>query len=202
LALEDDVIIGLSVALGAVATTQIISIVWERHKKNNEIEKIRKLLNSDFNRVYLRTKNSERNIEHDRIHQTEIEKILENFISKKMKPHEIVLRYSIVFPFAFWNAINSSGSLIKLEHNEIEAVDLVHNYIIEVERDVFRKIFDNFIVGLTTIDGLPISKQEKLKQLKKCLEKYQEALLEHYKTLVKSLEKLNKISWIKLVNHT
>jgi len=120
-----------------------ISIFWERRKEQRELKKLKKLLRDDFKRLHelmheklaliLPSLESEKNME----------LFIEELISKKFNP-KFVAEFHIPIEFIFWKTIADSGSLIKLELDEIKHIESTYQFINTnssfIERDYKRWI--------------------------------------------------------------
>src|SRR6266850_7392827 len=115
-----------SALIGATAAFVLI-LAHERSREQKEIKKIRSLLNSDFSEMYrLITKDKEffQNA-YDKLDKED--GLVNQLVSGKLVVIDFYHKYGIFYDFEFWNAVVSSGSLLKLKQDEISDVQAVHN---------------------------------------------------------------------------
>lgn len=118
---------------------------WEKRKKINEINKIKKLLNDDFSRIYevsmMAFKDAGEMLEEDKIKNFVDDLIKNNF------PSEFVSIHYYTLTFVFWNSVVTSGSLIKLSLEEIREVETVYR----VTSSIDKMIGESYVAWRNTI---------------------------------------------------
>jgi len=111
----------IAAIFGSIFGALVAFVLFYNHdvsKEKRDIKKIRALINSDFARLYQLAKEDISKIEQDNVEHT-----LDDYINKitagDTNIDEFLFEYSKISEFNFWEAIVSSGSLIKLPEKEI-----------------------------------------------------------------------------------
>lgn len=136
------------------------AIFWENRKGNKELTKLKKLLSDDYKRLH-NIMSEALELINSHLNSTEnMEKFVKELISKKFDI-KFVVEFHIPLAFNFWKAISDSGSLIKLELDEIKHVHNTYEFINTnssfIERD-YKKWIDvlankfAFMDELTDVD--------------------------------------------------
>jgi len=203
LSLKDFVNIFISIysALIGAAVASILLFSHERAKDKREIKKIKSLLNSDFASLYNDMTKDRLFIqsEHDKL--GEEDGLVSNIISEKMSIPDFYQKYGTYYTVEFWDAIVSSGSLLKLDKDEISRVQAVHNSLKwynenlrELQDGTADYLYDSINVEEDSDD------EPDPEEVKEALIDYFNAILSLIKDCVDDLEKLQKFSWIHLEN--
>lgn len=119
--------IGIVSALIGVTSATVVSLLKERRDRLREINKIRSLLTDDFSGLY-------KEIVKDRqLFQNELDKmgteedLIHKLLSDDIDWSKIYSEYGIFYELHYWQAIFSSGSLLKLNKDEIRHVQAAYN---------------------------------------------------------------------------
>ena len=107
-----------------------ISIFWERKKEYNELKKTKQLLQDDFKRLFDIMYESKSLIAPYLESEENMQLFVYELISKKFDI-PFVVKFQVSLEFNFWKAITDSGSLIKLNLDEIKHVQNTYEFINE-----------------------------------------------------------------------
>jgi|APSaa5957512535_1039671.scaffolds.fasta_scaffold34494_3 hypothetical protein len=192
-------IVGIIGILSGIWIGQHLSDRKEEKQKADEIEKIRYFLNADFSLVQRTLKKMK--MDHIQMQDTIITKNQSDVYMLTRKTLEKLLTNLRIKTgyFSYWDLLVTSGSLIKLEPDELRIVESTHHSISEYRRietqssdslnDQLIKIF--LEKSLTTQDKKEIIKG-------KC-ELYFQGLFQTYEYIQERLDVLkNNIPWINL----
>lgn len=188
-----------SAIIGAV-TASIFLFTHERKKEKREIEKIKSLLNSDFSEFYKEITKDKQLIqnEHDKLETSD--SLVNKLISGEMDFSEFYSKFGIFYELSYWQAIVSSGSLLKLEKDEINHVQTVANSMdwYNKELDVMhKKTNDDLSECLFPQDSDQQYEDEPdPEEIKDIINGYFVGVLSMTKNCIDNLEDLRKFSWI------
>lgn len=99
-------------------------------KKYKERERIRKILNDDFYRIYVTSKDLQNFILTTlKNEKNEFNDLTDKVIYEAQRGHELTFMLDFRQSFLLWNSIVTSGSLVELEPEEIQLINASHDYI-------------------------------------------------------------------------
>ena len=189
-----------SAILGA-AVASVFLFSHERQKDKREIRKIKSLLNSDFSEFYEEITKDRQFIQDARDKLETDDSLVNKLISGTMDFSEFYSKYGIFYELQYWQAIISSGSLLKLEKDEISHVQAVSNsmdwYNAEL-REAHQETNDSLCDCLFPPDADQQYEDEPDPEtVKDILDGYFADVLSMMKDCISDLEELRKFSWIK-----
>ena len=164
----------------------------ENSKEKKEINKIRTLINSDFARFYQLAKEDISKIEQDNVEFT-IDNYIDKLTSKKLDIEEFLVKYSRLFEFNFWNAITSSGSLIKLPKEEILLIQATVDTIQKLNNDV-KKVEEIARINLRK-SILTIGSTDK-DHVNDIITDFLGDLIAFHESVISVLEQLRSLKWL------
>lgn len=127
--LEELGIAFIGAIIGATTTFGFL-YKWEVDKKKNELKKIRQIINDDFFRICSTSKNLQNFIlsilknEEDKF-----EKLTDQVIYDAQRGRYLTSMLDFRQSFLLWNSIVTSGSLVKLQPEEIQLINASHDFI-------------------------------------------------------------------------
>ena len=124
----------IGAVIGAISAYVLIA-AHGRALENREIRKIQSLIKDDLERIFRLAKSNIKKIEEDNV-EFKVDESIDKLISGKLSAHDFVVKYWFSFEFNFWNAIVSSGSLIKLSSNDIKETQIIVDAIFEFDKAV------------------------------------------------------------------
>ena len=192
-------IAGVVGVLSGIWIGQHLSDRKEERQKADELEKIRYFLNADFSLVQ-RTLTSMQKI-HKKMYDVIVTKDQHDMglLNRKGLEELLVdLQIKTVY-FSYWDLLVTSGSLIKLEPNELRIIENSHHSIIEyrrIETKTAKNLNDALIKNFVDKQSTRQAKKEFVKY--KC-KIYLDGVFETYDYIQERLTFLkNNISWINL----
>jgi len=124
-------VIGFAGVLSGIWIGYHISNENERQREKKEIKKIQRLLTLDFSQIYrLNKKQHENNIKI--IEQIQLTSNVNKYISDIESLIKFITKFSPKTIFTNWNALETSGSLIKLDERDIVLIQLAHDKLLEI----------------------------------------------------------------------
>jgi len=161
-------------------------VTKDEKKLRNEIKNFEKIVipeNTGYNRSEIKIKEKEKEVQDQRIAS------LLHFDEQRISFQNRILAS---YEFNFWEAMYSSGSLIKLSPNDLELIQIAYDSITDENEEII-KSFNNWLKFGSNYMGL--------------IEKYRENTLEYLEEFLESvlivketLDNLKEISWIKFDN--
>lgn len=198
-----DIIVQSVIAIGSVflglAAGAWLSDRHEGRKNKQELEKVHILINADFTLINRQIKNGIKNHKEwqEFIKKGEgLAEHLPNF--DKLTDFLAALRIKLG-GFTYWDALTSSGSLIKLNPDELRFVSVTHHVITELLRliDSDHDRLANSITKSIFVIQTPI--EQKIQTVQKYCEDYFKELFETYDRLDKHVQQIkDNIGWIDL----
>ncbi|MBA4718103.1 MAG: hypothetical protein HRO68_02980 [Nitrosopumilus sp.] len=190
-------------AILAAITGSVFAYLSEIMKDRRTKTKIKELLNEDFFDIYSGYKEE----------ITKLEKCTKNIEddAKKLVNHEIrvgdyFFNAGQYFQFEIWNAILTSGSLIKLSTDEIKIIGALHNdinwnnkelsYWQDTTIEQIEKITAAYFESLKSESPLSLSSSSD--KIKIILDNYLSEILRLMKETMNIFKKLEKLSWVNL----
>lgn len=198
-----DIIVQSGIAIGSVFLGLYagarLSDRHENKKQQQELEKVRILINADFTLINRQIKNGVKN-----------HKDWQEFINKGEGLAERLPNYDKLIDFlaalriklggfTYWDALTSSGSLIKLNPDELRFVSVTHHTITEMLRliDSSHDRLANNITKSIFIIQTPI--EQKIQTVQKYCADYFKELFDTYDKLDKYVQQVkDNIEWIDL----
>ncbi len=179
----------------------IFLILHERFKEKKVVNKIKSLINSDFSEFYKDITKDMQFIRNERDKLGTIDSLVNKLISGTVDFSEFYSKYGIFYELEYWQAIISSGSLLKLEKDEISRVQAVSNsmewYNAEL-REMYRETNDSLSECMFPQDSDQQYEDEPdPESVKDILDGYFADVLSMMKDCIDDLEELRKFSWIK-----
>ncbi len=200
LSLKDLVNISISIysALVGAVVASILLFAHERAKDKREIKKIRSLLNSDFSALYdLMMKDRERiKKEYKKLNDDEL---ANSIMSTSLSISDFYHDYGNYYDLEFWDAIVSSGSLLKLEKEEIRGAQSVYNSLNWYNKSI-RELQDG---AGDQLEGLLEEVMESengpdAEEITELLSDYFKSILGWLEDCISDIENLKRFSWINL----
>lgn len=148
-------------AFGAIVAF-VLFYHYESSRGKREIEKIKVLIRDDFTRIYRIAKSDMNKIDTDNI-EFKIDEKIDKLISGNFDLEEFLSPYMPVLDFNFWEAIVSSGSLIKLEKEDIKKIQAGIDTIRIVDSEG-EKILKKRQWGIQKLLWLPEKNKDKINQ--------------------------------------
>ena len=182
----------LSAALTAILVDQYIHHVKEQCKEYKERQRVQELLNSDIQNMYTTVKNNLHNLE------TIISHLRSTDDFKKLD-HDLMETTSDnlkeYLKFNFWQAIESSGLLLRIENNDLKEIQKFYHMVANLNFAL-----EHYILKYDQKLDFEISDEKELTQYWYLVEKYAEDVKEEFEEIEKEFESLKNIKWITLRN--
>ena len=190
---------GLSwIIVGWIPLEVSIQLRRERVKEHREIIKIHSLLNSDYSmikRIVLTYKDIHENLNN----KIQNQNYGTYYTSSTDALQEFITETQIKLMFTHWDALLSSGMLIKLEGEEIEIFQVSHDEImngLKRETEAWQKMADELAPIIQDTNKTSAQKESEFNQISK---KYLDGVLKYYDNALShvSLVKIN-CGWVDL----
>ncbi|MBI1829727.1 MAG: hypothetical protein HY222_00675 [Thaumarchaeota archaeon] len=171
--------------------------VWnDRSKAKKELKDTKDYLKKDFefiNRIVISTI---KNIYDVTSVSTKLDESIKYILNKDVDPNKIIIQYSPRLSFVSWTSIESSGSLRRLDLNELVICKAMHDYIINFN-EATDKARNSIFVELdkVIISDKPIKDKEN--ELKSAIITSLNIMLIAYERVYKRMRDLKQIEWLK-----
>lgn len=187
-------------AVFGAAIASIFLFSHERQKEKREIKKIKSLLDSDFSVFYEEITKDRDLIQNERDKLKTEDSLVNKLISGTLDFSEFYSKYGIFYELQYWQAIVSSGSLLKLEKDEISHVQAVANsmdwYNSEL-KEIHQDTNDALCECLFLEDeDKEYDDEPDPEEIRDILDGYFSGVLAMMKDCIDDLEELRKFSWI------
>lgn len=194
---------GIGGALVGVFVGTYISTHLDKKRENKEVQRVRELIREDYRRIDQILIQAILSVQ-DILESLESNDELIQKIMDKKKDHTFPdeMGNAIVVPLklSFWNAINQSGTLIKLEPSEIRIFQTYQDsseQFSEYYFDFYKKI--TALIREINVDENK-STEKKKDEIREIVKPYLKSLCESYERIWDDIQSTSKkISWLTLI---
>ncbi len=195
--------IGIAAALIGVISSTFVATYKEKEERSRETNKIRSLLSDDFSRLYKEITKDRQLFqnEHDRI-GTDGD-LSGRLMSDDKEYSKAYSEYGIFYELEYWQAIVSSGSLLKLDKDEIRHVQASYNSMDWYNKELgvmHKEMTDELLECLNPSDDTDQQYQDEpyVEEIRDLLRGYFEDVISMMNDCVDDLRELEKFSWFKI----